>query len=203
MSCDCYREFTEIFSEMQRCTECFPNVSQVDKRTWLGHGNIEHPCDAEILFLGESPSPKRDFNETFGMRSKPAFNAFKNHLFYLIGEKPWWAMNINNCNVPALGLTANRTVCRFFWKWLTTLARCGKLKYIVTFGRFAAEAVLGKDVPLNGRPHRLIVLYPARVTVFPVRHPMYWVRRGDPAGPILDAERVAKFFTESLLRWIG
>jgi len=197
----CVERFSKLFEKMVVCKLCFPMKG--DKRTWIGHGNVEHPCDAELLFLGESPSPHRDFNETFGMKSKPAFNAFKNHLFYLLGtEMKWWAMNVNNCNMPSVGLTADlREVrCMYFNELLETLSS-GNLKYIVSFGRLTSNVVTGLDVPLSGRPVSKRVGSKV-IVVFPVRHPMAHVRNNDSVGPILDAESVATYMKTSLMRWI-
>lgn len=124
--------------KLSKCSKCFNTPHNV----FLGHGTARVPKEpAYILFAGESPSPNRTFNETFGMKSKPYFSAFKEEFLAVI-DKPWWATNVAFCNKPELKLSGDPARCaQNFWTFVTLFARPS---VIVFFGRRAARAAIGE-----------------------------------------------------------
>jgi len=187
----------EIFRRMQECNLCFPDIPLHLKRTWRGNGSVGDIREARVLILGESPSPHRDFEGTFGMKSQPAFKVFIEELTKIPEFKKWWALNVNNCNCPSLSLSAEldppRKVCRYFPSLFSSLIQEGEVRYVIAMGRKVVRAILGEDLPLNCKP---VVMPVAErdVLIFPSHHPMHFVR----SHRIEEAREEARKIIENL-----
>jgi len=181
----------EIFEEIEECSLCFPDIDPRLKRTWRGNGSVGDIREARVLIIGESPSPYRDFEGTFGMKSRPAFEAFVEELTKIPEFENFWAMNVNNCNVPSLKMTAEldppRKVCRYFPSLLSSLVREGEVRYIIAMGRKVVRAIVRDDLPLNCKPVA-VPIAGKDVLVFPAHHPMWFVR----ANRVEDAREEAR-----------
>ena len=124
--------YEDLFLRMIRCEKCFPR----EKKLLLpGTGNL----DSKIMCIGEAPSKHRNFNETFGMKSKPIFEEFLKRCG--LTRNDVWITNVVKC-IILHEKTGDPEKCKEF---ILEEIDIVDPELIILFGKTATKAILGEN----------------------------------------------------------
>jgi len=150
-------KYEKLFLEMLRCERCF---SRKEKLLLPGTGNI----NSDIMFIGEAPSKNRDYNLTFGEKSRPVFESFLEHCN--LTRDSCFITNAIKCIVPKKKVGDIKKCKDFLEREIEIIDP----RVLVLVGKVAIKNVLGKNYKfgttlnlLNRKvvciPHPMTVVY--------------------------------------------